>query len=350
MNFSNAGLTKQCVLGVCSALPIGVWHRLSGVELVLPYWHTVSNDDLKHISGVQPYRNVAQFRADIEYFLRHYEPVSLDEVMRWVDGAQGLPRRCFLPSFDDGLAEAYGVVAPILQSLGVPAVFFITTSVLDNRRLCFAHRKSLVLHAAKSLRGTAAEREAGRLLKRAGYLEADIIAQIKSVRDHASAVLDAVAAIFGCDFGEYLRAWKPYLTCEQVTALLRSGFAIGAHSLDHPFYPDLELSEQLRQTLESVRILSSTFGYNCQAFAFPYMDRGIQPCFYEAAFRDSRLKLTFGTGGVRQHFFQRNLSRIGMERGAVSAAQQLAAAFLRTLLHRMTIEDWCAHPFGSAIV
>ena len=88
------------------------------------------------------------------------------------------------------------------------------------------------------------------------------------------------------------------------------------------------------QTRESLNWLSERFQYECQAFAFPYRDSGVSIEFFQKAFADGRLKVSFGIHGMQRHFFPRNLQRFTMEQGRLNAAQLLAREFAVTYFRR----------------
>lgn len=317
---------------VCSWIPLTVWHQLVGVELLVPHWHVASDQDLPHISGTYRYRTLRQFAADLEFFLRYYIPVSLSDVIHHLDGVRQLPKRCFLPTFDDGFREIYEPVAPLLYRHGVSAVFFLIMSAIDNRELCYPQKKSLLLHALRLHGGPTTEREISQLLARAGIPGVSAAFQIRAIHYRHRHLLDDLAPLLQCDFSAYLRSVQPYLASPQVLDLMRRGFAVGAHSVDHPLYSELTLEEQLHQTRRSVAWLSQHFSYECQSFAFPYQDTGMSPDFFTLAFDAGSLKVSFGIGGLRPHFFRRNIPRFSMERTNLPASHIVSRQFGRALL------------------
>lgn len=324
-------LKQRCGPKICSLIPLDIWHRILEVDLVLPHWHVVSDQELSHISGLYKYRNIRQFKADIEYFLQYYTPVNLQDVINYLDGFGSLPKRCFLPTFDDGFSEIYNVIGPILQVYGVPAVFFLITSAIDNRELCYPHKKSLLVHALTTIDSSPAESEASRHLTNAGFKYGDMTSRVLSIYYKQRHVLDELELILGCDFASYVSSVQPYLTSVQIKDLMKMGFDIGAHTIDHPLFSELTLEEQLVQTTESQKWLSTKFQYNCQSFAFPYKDAGILINFFHQAFSNGLLKVSFGTGGLQHHFFPRNLPRFTMERTDLPAKQILSRQFGRSL-------------------
>jgi len=317
---------------ICSLIPLDLWHRLFDIELVIPHWHVVSDRELEHVSGLYKFRNLHQFKADLEFFLRYYTPISLQDVIRHLDGSGQLPKRCFLPTFDDGFREIYDVVAPILHAQGVPAVFFLITSVIDNRKLCYPQKKSLLIRALDSVGDSQAKQEVSRILIENEIKGPDPTSCIRSIYYRQQHILDELGTVLECDFSSYVSSVQPYLTSEQIRDLMKMGFDIGAHSIDHPLYSELTLDEQLDQTRDSLRGLSNRFQYNCRSFAFPYSDAGISPEFFQKAFSDGYLKVSFGIGGIRRGYFPKNLPRFSMERTNLPAALILARQFARAIL------------------
>lgn len=301
-----------------------MWRRLTGLDLVVPHWHLAGDHDVPHVGELYRFRTAQQFGEDLEFFLRHFRPVTLGEVIRDAEGTARLAGPCFLPTFDDGFREIHEIVAPMLRRRGVPAVFFLTPSVLDNRDLAVPQRKSLLLRALRERRGTAAEREAARLLGDAGFGRGDVAAAIRGVYYRGREVLDRLAPVLGCDFPAYAASARPYLSSDQVRALIGMGFGIGAHGMDHPLFAELTLDQQVQQACDSLGGLSERFGFVCEAFAFPYTDVGVAAGFHERVRARCALKVTFGTGAVGGHLREpRHLKRFTMERTDRPAAEIL---------------------------
>lgn len=318
---------------LCAILPPPVWHKLLSINLVIPHWHIISDDLQPHISGLYKYRNIVQFRADIDYFLKYYEPVSLIDILNYLENGVQLPKRCFLPTFDDGFREIYEIAAPMLYEKGVPAAFFLTTSVIDNQILSYPQKKSIIINRIKDINDRTIETEVKKTLDNYGIPGNKLSSRIQNIYYLQSHVLDQVGNILNCDFAEYVHKIQPYLSTDQIKTLIKKGFAIGAHSIDHPLYSELSIEQQLNQTLGSIQQLSKLFTYSCNAFAFPYGDADISQEFFQRAFANEQLKVTFGIGNVlfnNKSF--RNLPRFSMERTDIPAEHILARQFGRALL------------------
>jgi hypothetical protein len=62
----------------------------------------------------------------------------------------------------------------------------------------------------------------------------------------------------------------------KIKRLISEGFTVGAYSIDHRFYAELSIEEQLRQTKESVNVVTQAFELNYRTFAFPSVTKRSQ--------------------------------------------------------------------------
>jgi peptidoglycan/xylan/chitin deacetylase (PgdA/CDA1 family) len=296
----------------------------------------VNDSEVPHVKHLYRYRGEAEFKRDIDVLLRRFRPISLEELIAHLNGKGVLPRDSFLLTFDDGFREMQEVVAPILLEKGVPATFFVTTSCIDNHNLAHHNKLSLVLEHIFKSGDAALTKEVSLWLSRLGVPGDDLKSRILTIDYHRRHLAEELAAVCEYDFGEYLVTSKPYLTSEQIRWLLKHGFAIGSHSVDHPLYATLSVEEQLSQTRESLRFLAERFQIHYRAFAFPHSDTGVKMDFFRVLFAEGNLDVSFGTGGMLPHFFSRNFERFTMEKTSLPAERILAKQYARFLYRTMT--------------
>ncbi|MQA28701.1 MAG: polysaccharide deacetylase family protein [Luteitalea sp.] len=92
------------------------------------------------IHGLTP----EQFGRQVETLSRIGTFVSADDIRDAVAGIRTLPDRSIALTLDDGLREQYDHAWPVLRRLGVPAIFFINTDPILNRRLSTVHKIHLL--------------------------------------------------------------------------------------------------------------------------------------------------------------------------------------------------------------
>lgn len=313
------------------------WVRpFAGVNLVVPYYHMVSDAHVPHVSPLYRFRSITEFTADVEFFAGRFEPVTLHDIVDALNGTRKLPASCVHLTFDDGFREMHDVVAPILQRAGVPATFFLTTSFLDGGGMAHHNVLSVLLDriGLDDSRSRAARLRVESILPDSKTSGATLRDRVLSIKYEQQSLLHSLVEAAGCDIGEYVRETRPHLSSEQVTALLRQGFSIGSHSCDHPLYADLALADQVAQTRTSMQLLEARFGVTPRSFAFPHTDSGVATEFFNAVFSDRLLDVSFGTSGLVAHFHPRNIERVGMEKTSMTASQILARHFTRAAYKR----------------
>lgn len=276
----------------------------------MPFYHIVSNQPCPHIKHLYRVKTENEFEADLDFLLSHYQPIGAADLNDALNGKYN-GKRIFLLTFDDGLRECYDVIAPVLLRKGIPAVFFLNSDFIDNRALMFRYKVSL-------------------LIEQLNNSNPQLSQQLKAQRSD-SQLIQQTAEQLQYSFYDFLKKQQPYLTTTQVQALLKQGFTIGAHSLNHPYYEDITLQEQLNQTIGSLTALQKQFGIKEKLFAFPFTDFGVGRNFFEATLTAQKIDFSFGGAGFKYDVSPRHLQRIAMEQGT-TARKIIGAEYLYYLL------------------
>jgi len=326
------GRIKSCIF---SKIPFSTIEKLTQTNLTIPYYHMVSDDEKLHIKHLYKHKNIEQFKDDLDFFLKRYSSISLFDVLEFLQDARSLSNRPLLLTFDDGFGEMSEVVAPILVQKGIPATFFVNSAFIDNKGLCYQHKASVLVEYLQRP-SPRLEKEIRGVLVKSNMQFRDIKEGILSVRYQQQDLLDRIACLMDIDFNDYLLIHRPYLTSDQIERLIRDGFSIGAHSIDHPPYPSLSLKDQLFQTLESVRTIRQRFGLDYGAFAFPYSDNNVSEAFFLKLYNSGLVNVSFGTSGLMDDTFPCNLQRIGMETSLMPAEIAIGRQLARKLFKLAT--------------
>jgi peptidoglycan/xylan/chitin deacetylase (PgdA/CDA1 family) len=329
------------------------WVRpFSGVSLVVPFYHMVSDHHVPHVSNLYRFRTIAEFTSDVEFFARHFEPVTLNDIVDALNGTCALPRSCFHLTFDDGFREMYDIVAPILQRVGVPATFFLATAFLDGGGLSHYNALSVLLDRIQvkysNHSGVMAHLES--ILPAASSRTATLRERLLSIGYVQKPLVHSLAEALEVDLDQYVREARPHLTSAEIATLVKQGFSIGSHSYDHPRYAELSLSDQLQQTRMSMEFLETRFGASPKAFAFPHNDSGVEDEFFKTVFSESLLDVSFGTSGLVTHRHPRNIQRVSMEKTPASAGRILAWQFMRATYFRQRSTEQLAAPSRTCLI
>ncbi|KAA3647815.1 MAG: hypothetical protein DWQ07_02190 [Chloroflexi bacterium] len=292
--------------------------RFSGIDIFIPFYHIVSNDEVLHVKHLYRYKNVQQFEADLDFFQENYQPIRFQQLYDHVFDNKPLPKHPLLLTFDDGLREVYDVVVPILKAKGMPAVFFLCSGFIDNQALFHKHKASLIL-------------------ENSSYGEEKALGEsLSSVKYSQHESLDVLAEKSGLSFQEYLDTQPLYMIRQQIAAILDDDlFAIGAHSIDHPEYPLIPLEEQIRQTRESTQFVRQTFDLDYSTFSMPFHDIDVSQDYFDAILGDDIVDISFGIEGTMQEDFDRNYHRHNMEGGSYPARNMAFVYYIVAILRRL---------------
>ncbi|WP_394828729.1 polysaccharide deacetylase family protein [Pendulispora albinea] len=217
------------------------------------------------------------FEEQVAFLKRYCHLIGLDDVLAFRRGAP-LPHNPVLLTFDDGYLDNYETVLPILVRHGVPAVFFIATRFIEERRLFWWDRVSyLVKHS---------RREAMTLT----YPRAETLVLGTSRAERLAAARRAMVAIkshFDLDLERYLEELERasdvtisreheremvdglLMNWDQIRLLRKAGMSVQSHTRNHRVL--YTLSEAgLRNELEgSKRDLEDVLGERIGAVAYP---------------------------------------------------------------------------------
>ncbi len=112
------------------------------MKLVAVNYHYVRPAfDLPH-PGIQG-MTTTQFEQQLRQLGKMGEFVSVAQIRNALNGA-ALPERAILITFDDGLYEQHEHAWPILQRLGIPAVFFVSTAPIVEAKVLTVHKIHLL--------------------------------------------------------------------------------------------------------------------------------------------------------------------------------------------------------------
>lgn len=115
---------------------LGLYHRLRNRRsLTVVSFHRILRDDDPRWAGSDPdYTMRADvFARSLGFFRRHYNVVSLEQVLQARRGKAALPPRALLVTFDDGWADTADCALPELRRAGLPAVVFVVADAVGRR-------------------------------------------------------------------------------------------------------------------------------------------------------------------------------------------------------------------------
>jgi peptidoglycan/xylan/chitin deacetylase (PgdA/CDA1 family) len=326
-------LVKHLYYKVSSLLPTLLFQQLSSVRTLFPYHHLVSDDEVLHVKNLYAYKSISQFEDDIEFLLKHFKPVSAEEIADKLKSGSELPRKSFLLTFDDGFKEVHEVIAPILYKKGIPAIFFVNPAFVDNKELFYRCKISLIIEELKKSEN--ALKIGTHIFKKNLYHSNELFEELKKINQNNKLILDVFAEELNYSFQDYLNRYRPFLTTEQILQLKAKGFAIGAHSWDHPYYELLNIEQQLWQTIASIKYIQESFSFSHGYFSFPHTDAVLKQSFFDELKRQSvPIDLLFGIQNQKEELGNKIIHRFNAERPEIKIREQINGILFYCMLQK----------------
>ncbi len=263
------------------AAPLPVWlrtaralgvSRLAGLALrnhpfILMY-HGVANDPLPH----RKFFPNGAFVRHLDAIAERYTVVSMERIVRWIEGSGALPQNAVAITFDDAYANLLECAIPELTRRGMPATIYATSVSLEDRNalLWFDEVECRILDAGAlperlTLAGHVFELPPGA----SGAAASGAITRAMKRIPHAERerVIAAIAASFPMNATSRVR--YRLLDQEEMRTLSSRGIELGGHTLDHSILRH-ENPETRRQAISSnFRAILAITGVPPVSFAYP---------------------------------------------------------------------------------
>jgi peptidoglycan/xylan/chitin deacetylase (PgdA/CDA1 family) len=234
-------------------------------------FHDVSETESSFTKGLGVTSTPRNFETALRFLVKHYTPVSLQDVLSNSDSRK-LPHRPVLVTFDDGYASVCEFAAPLCRKLGVPAVSFVNAACLDNRRLAL---DNLVCYVANVL-GMGTINAAVRAVNVIEGLELQSPTEVFTrflpasslmTRDAFRDALVRLAHIRECDLASEAGL---YMTSQQVGDLATFNFEVGNHTYTHVNCRRLSRGDFGREVDRNKTVLEAISGRRVRSFSVPY--------------------------------------------------------------------------------
>ncbi len=313
---------------ISSLAPLASLERMvkySRQPVIFPFYHTVSDFLLAHVSHLYPLRTEKDFEQDLEEMLKWFEPISLGDFIggkRLVEG-----KRYMVLTFDDGLAGCHQVIAPILMKKGIPAAFFLNNHFIDNRGLFYRYKASLLIDRIRT------DEEALKTV--AEYLvipESKVEESIYLISEDQISLLDVLIKEAEVDVSLYMKDSPIYLSSRQVMELVQWGFEIGGHSPNHADFSKLKPKEIITQVSSSIGDLQHRFQVSTRYFSFPFTSWGIPDELIDQMLERGTAEVLLGTAGLKRQDKPGFIQRIPMEEFHGPAGKAIKTEYLYYLL------------------
>ncbi len=213
-----------------------------------------------------------EFDAQLATVKRYFDVVRLEEVRAFFNGGAKLPPNPALITFDDGYRACHDVAMPILRRHGLPAVVFVATAYLTERKLYWWDRISWLVKRASTK------------VIHLDYpmpLTIDLAATggralLRIVKDHRGLdlelFLDGLARATGVPWDaelEHRLADEVVMTWDHARAMRAADIEIQSHTRTHRVLQTLSPAQLTDELEGSRREIERELGEEIRAIAYP---------------------------------------------------------------------------------
>jgi len=257
-----------------------------GVAILM--YHSVMPEPQKHITTLGEIIHSAElFRRQMEAVARCYNPVSLNDVLLFVQGEKRLPARPVVVTFDDGYSDNPEFAAPILNQVGIPAAFYVTVGCLDRAAPPWVARLRYAFHTMKKSAWSGLNGTRWRLTS-----SADLEQAFTAASEHCARLTGTNQETFVSkiehefETGALPDQKRLMMTWDQARQLVRQGHIVGSHTVTHPNLayvadePELryELEHSKRRLEQELSAPAIHFSYPCPILQPHWSARSVQVC------------------------------------------------------------------------
>ena len=289
---------------IARLIPSGFYTRLVQRDVIDFFWHAVSDESMPHVRHLYPVVPVADFEAALLYLKQKYTLITYQQLHDHIFAGVSLPPKAVHISFDDGYAECYSVVRPLLLKYEIPCTFFLTTGLIDNPILFYRNKQSLCVERIKTSGNKPQASTFDDLITSSPASLStlpELISWIKNLRLPDEALIDEICERLGVDWRTFLVEKQPYLTTAQIQQMHADGFTMGAHTLTHRKLMDLSAEEIETEIAESCQVVGELTGQEIVPFSFPHSAWGLdRDQLAEILARHPEIGLLFDTKGLHQ--------------------------------------------------
>ena len=301
--------------------------------LAIIMYHSVMDDPSSAettLGGIVHSTNV--FREQIDVVARHFQPITLNDVLSFLRGEKALPPRAVVVTFDDGYADNYQVASDILSRAGIPGVFYVTVDCIDRQRLPWPSLLRYAFLTSKRCCWTEPDGTVWKLASTAQRAQA-----FDRASEYCTKLSGASQDQFVESIGQQLETESPpclqrlMMTWDEVRGLARYGHTVGSHTMTHPNMAYLSEKDARTELLESKRRLEEELATPIVHFAYPCP--ALQPHWVDHTVNSSRqigyqTAVTVNGGIVRRQDDPLRLRRIRPSKTVEGLRWNLECAFL----------------------
>ena len=233
------------------------------------YYHMVSEKVHSYYPKVAI--NPDDFSEQIKNLNKNFTIISLPEAIELASLNKSFKNSLVL-TVDDGFAECYSVIAPILKEENIPATFFLIENCIDNKNMMWLHQLEYLQQTLSSEKLNTVIKQFSNQINDNSHSTFDFLKLSKkwAMKDRDKFIELIWNIAMDESKSEWLQKHQPYLSSLQIQELINSGFNIGSHSASHPSCDQLSYNELQKEIVGSCENIGDKLGIEIKYFSYPF--------------------------------------------------------------------------------
>lgn len=243
--------------------------RFNQNKIVIFNYHRIRDNNIKVSFDESVFGpDAMRFQLEMEWLKKETRILSEEELIEIIYKKKPIKGICSMVTFDDGYRDNFDLAYPILKKLQIPAMFFIPTHHLLERKVGWWDIVAYLLKQT-SLNSFVFRNERY-VITRPQVLIDTFILELKAIDSNKiDEFLQNLSRALEVQLPDNDLQSAQLMTCEQIKIMSDNGMTFGSHSHDHSI-----LSKQDNVTLQnqlqlSVDILESVLDKKIQSIAYP---------------------------------------------------------------------------------
>lgn len=237
--------------------------------------------------------DVDLFKEQVQYLVKHYHFITMDELIDSVDNGSNLHPKSVLLSFDDGYFDHFDCVLPVLSKHNIQGSFYpsakaiLDNEVLDVNKIHFilasVPEKNILVNEIFSKMDE--YRATFKLDSNTDYFTRYALAsrfdsmEVMFIKKMLQVILPEALRLIICNhlFNKYVTSDEAsfsrelYMSVEQIKEMMNQGMHIGSHGYKHYWLGSLSKEEQVVEIDRSLDFLKTVGAdLNNWTMCYPY--------------------------------------------------------------------------------
>jgi len=238
------------------------------------YVRDLKNSRFNEIKGL----DVSLFKEQVDYLLKHYNIITMEQLIDAIDHHKEFPAKSALLTFDDGYIDYFHSVFPVLDEKGIQGSFYTPVEVLREHTVLDVNKIHFILASTSDKKALVQDifqqldlyREEYQLeeneyyfnkltlpKKRYDTLEVTFVKKILQVGIPEIVRKNIINMLFSrcVNVDEISFSKELYMNIDHIKCLQRHGMHIGSHGYAHYWLNSLSLEAQEKDIKLSIEFL-----------------------------------------------------------------------------------------------